>query len=81
MEPFHRVCRAAVEAGLLKSDFAPFIQITITQPICQIFLAYLPLYQISFPDQDLTSPGALESTRDFIVDLFLSGIFNDPHQQ
>jgi TetR/AcrR family transcriptional regulator len=77
IEPFHRVCNEAVENGLLKSDFAPFIQLTITQPICQIYLAYLPLYQISFSDQDLTSPGALEKARDFIVNLILSGIFNE----
>lgn len=81
VEPFYQVCREAVENGILKSDFAPFIQITITQPICQIYLAYLPLYQISFSDQDLTSPGALERARDFIVGLILSGIFSDPEQQ
>lgn len=77
LEPFQRVCTAAAEAGLLKSDFAPFIQLTITQPICQIYLAYLPLYQISFSDQDLTSRAALERARDFIVNLILTGIFND----
>ncbi|HEX2980418.1 MAG TPA: TetR/AcrR family transcriptional regulator [Anaerolineaceae bacterium] len=81
IEPFLWVCREAVNAGILKSDFAPFIQLTITQPICQIYLAYLPLFQISFPNQDLTSPDSLEKARDFIVNLILSGIINDPDQQ
>lgn len=80
-EPFYQVCRKAVETGRLKSDFAPFIQIIISQPICQLYLAYLPLYQLSFPDQDLTSPGAIEKARDFIVNLILSGILNDSTQK
>ena len=75
LEPFNRVCKKALEAGLLPSDFIPIIQLTISQPVCQIYLAYLPIYQMSFPDQDLTSPAALLSAREFIVDLILSGIF------
>ncbi len=80
LEPFNRVCRKAFEAGLLHSDFTPIIQLTITQPICQIFLAYLPIYRISFPGEDFTSPAALGRAREWIVDFILSGIFRGQSQ-
>jgi TetR/AcrR family transcriptional regulator len=77
LAPFYQACRKAVEAGLLHSDFLPVIQLTITQPVCQVYLAYLPIYQISFPGQDFTSPEALVNGREFIVDMILSGIYRD----
>jgi AcrR family transcriptional regulator len=76
LEPFHQVCQRAVEAGLLRSDFAPLIQLTITQPICQIYLAYLPIYRLSYPGQDPTTPDEIEKAKEFIVGFILSGLLN-----
>jgi AcrR family transcriptional regulator len=79
LEPFEKVCRNALEAGLLRSDFAPIIQLTIMQPLCQIFLAYLPIYQLSFPNENMNSSEALDRAREFIVNLIVSGIFCGPN--
>jgi AcrR family transcriptional regulator len=75
LEPVLAVCRKAHEAGVLGADYAPLIQLTIAQPICQIFLAYLPIYQLSFPGEDLSSPVMLAQAREFIVSLIVSGLF------
>ena len=81
LEPFNRVCRKAFEAGLLRSNFTPIIQLTIAQLICQIYLAYIPIYRIASPGEDLTSPLALGRAREFIIDLLVSGIFRDPTEE
>lgn len=81
LEPFNRVCRKAYEAGLLRSNFTPIIQLTIAQLICQIYLAYIPIYRIASPGEDLTSPLALGRVREFIIDLVVSGIFRDPTEE
>lgn len=81
LDPFQRVCHKAYEAGLLRSNFAPIIQLTIAQLICQIYLAYIPIYQIASPNEDLTSPIALSRARDFMIHLFVSGIFRDPGEE
>jgi TetR/AcrR family transcriptional regulator len=81
LEPFNRVCRKAFEAGLLRSNFTPLIQLTISQLICQIYLAYIPIYQIALPGAELTSPLALDRAREFMIDLLVSGIFRDQAEE
>jgi TetR/AcrR family transcriptional regulator len=81
LEPFNRVCRRAFEAGVLRSDFIPIIQLTIAPLICQIYLAYIPIYRIASPGEDLTSPPALSRAREFIIDLLVSGIFREPAEE
>src|SRR5579884_2702568 len=46
---FESLFSRAHDAGLLRSDFAPVIQLTIMMPLCQVYLAYLPLYQQLLP--------------------------------
>jgi hypothetical protein len=75
LEPITRVCKRAQDARLLGSDYSPLVQFTISQPICQILIAYLPLYQLSFPGKDFSSAEGLAQAREFIVNLIISGIF------
>src|SRR5262249_3072279 len=43
---FERLLRKAHDAGLLRSDFAPVIQLSSLVQICLSYLAFLPLYQM-----------------------------------
>jgi len=79
LEPVMRVCRKAQQAGLLRSDFLPIVQLTIAQPICLVYLAYLPIYQQTLTGEDLTSPASLARARDYIIDLILAGSLTGPN--
>jgi TetR/AcrR family transcriptional regulator len=69
---FHR----AYSAGLLQSDFAPVIQLTMMVPMCQAYIAYLPLYQRLLPGEDLSSKSGLTRARKYLVDFVVAGIMN-----
>ena len=69
---FQRAC----EAGLLRSDFMPTIQFTMTLSWCQIYLGYLPLYQRLFPDEELASASGLTRAREYLVDFVVAGMMN-----
>jgi|SRR5579859_389462 len=66
----------AREAGLLRSDFAPAIQFAMMVPWCQIYLAYLPLYQQIVPNEDLASASELERAREYLVDFVVAGMMS-----
>ncbi len=71
LEPlFHK----ARSAGLLRSDFVPMIQLTMMVPICQAYLAYLPLYQRLLPGEDLSSTSGLARAREYLVDFVVAGL-------
>ena len=77
-EPLVTLFRKAHNAGLLRSDFDPLIQVTMVLQICQSYLTYIPLYQmILHPGEDLFSTTALARARDYIVDLVVHGMMND----
>ena len=68
----------AWSAGLLRSDFSPMIQLTLVYQICQSYLAFLPLYQILLPGEDVSSARMLARGRDYIVALIVQGMMVDP---
>jgi AcrR family transcriptional regulator len=74
---FERLFYKAHSAGLLRSDFAPMIQLTLCLQICQSYLAFLPLYKMLLPGKDLSSPAALACARKYIVDLVVAGMLKD----
>jgi TetR/AcrR family transcriptional regulator len=65
-------------AGLLRSDFDPMAQIMMIEFLYPCYLAILPLYQIFLPDEELSSTGALERARDYIVEFVVHGMVADP---
>ena len=71
---FHKVR----SAGLLRSDFVPVIQLTMVLQICQSYLAYLPLYQLLLPGEDVSSAAALARSREYIVAFIVAGMMVDP---
>src|SRR5438128_1223059 len=73
LEPLFHKARGA---GLLRSDFAPMIQIAMIVPICQAYLAYLPLYQRLLPGEDLSSASGLACAREYLVDFVVAGMMS-----
>ena len=72
-----RLFHNAYNAGVIRSDFVPVIQFTLILQICQAYLAFIPLYQIVLPDEDLSSTASLARARKYIVDLIVAGIIKD----
>jgi len=60
--------------GFLRSDFSPVIQLTLVFQICQSYLAFLPLYQLLLPGEDVSSASALARGRDYLVALIVQGM-------
>ena len=76
VDQFETLFHKARSAGLLGSDFVPIIQLTMMVPICQAYLAYLPLYQRLLPGEDLSSASGLARARDYLVDFVVTGIMS-----
>lgn len=73
LEPlFHK----ARDAGLLRSDFVPIIQLMMMVPLCHAYLAYLPLYQRLLPGEDLSSASGLAQAREYLVDFVVAGLMS-----
>ncbi len=67
----------ARSAGLLRSDFDPFVQIIMAEAFCWSYLSSIPLYQM-FTDENLSSPEALAQAREFLIDFIVHGMMADP---
>src|SRR3984893_15803 len=74
---FERLFRKAHSAGLLRSDFASLIQLSLFVQICQSYLAFLPLFEMLLPGEDLSSAAALARARKYIVSLGVAGMIKD----
>lgn len=71
-EQFEAIFRKARSAGLLRSSFAPMIQLSMALQICLSYIAFMPLYQTLLM-QD--APGIVEGqARSYIVDLIVGGM-------
>lgn len=65
------------EAGLLRSDVDPLIQVISAEFLCMQYLACIPIYQIFLPDQDLSSTESLATAREFVIDMIVNGLVAD----
>ena len=65
-------------AGLLRSDFDPFIQIVMAEEMCWTYLSSIPLYQTFVADEDLSSAPALARARKYMLDFIVHGMMVDP---
>src|SRR5205823_11570502 len=77
-EPFEQLFQQVKQAGLLRSRFTPLIQLAMITPICQSYLASLPLYQVMLPEEDLSSLEALSHAREHLVTFIVAGMISDP---
>ncbi|HEX6108562.1 MAG TPA: TetR/AcrR family transcriptional regulator [Ktedonobacteraceae bacterium] len=77
-DQFEVLFRKAREAGLLRSDFAPLIQLSMVLQICLSYLTFIPLYQMVLrPGEDLFSAAALARAREYLVAFVVHGMMID----
>ncbi len=77
IEQFEALFRQAHDAGFLRSDFAPAIQLSLALQTCLSYICSLPLYQTMLPDEDLSSKASLERAREQIVKIVVAGMMID----
>lgn len=77
-EPFDVIFRTAYEAGLLRSNFPPLVQMTLILQICMSYLSWIPMYQLTDPDGDFTSVEARKRARAYLIDFIVAGMMIDP---
>jgi AcrR family transcriptional regulator len=76
-DQFEALFRPAQKAGLFRADLSPLIQMTLVLQICQSYLAFLPLYQMLLPREDVSSAGALARGREYLATLMVRGMIVD----
>lgn len=72
------ILQKAHNAGLLRSDFSFLLQLTMILQLCQSYLAYQPLYQLLFPDEDFSSSAKLQAARENIAEFVVNGLTIHP---
>ncbi len=78
VDQIEAIFRKAHDAGLLRSAFAPLIQLTMVLQICLSYLTFIPLYQmVRLPDEDLYSPAALARAKEYLVAFVVHGMMID----
>ncbi len=75
---FETLFQTAQNAGLLRSDFSPTIQLILILHLCQSYLASLTLYQTLLPGSDMSSAAMHARAREHIVALVVAGMMIDP---
>jgi TetR/AcrR family transcriptional regulator len=76
-EQIKALFQTAYDAGLLRSDFYPVIQLTLVLNLCQSYCASLPLYKILLTGEDISSSEALIQAREHLAGLFVSGMMTN----
>jgi TetR/AcrR family transcriptional regulator len=76
-DQFETLFRKAYNAGLLRSNYVPLIQLTMVLQICLSHLTYIPLYRMILPGEDLSSAAALTRAREYIVEFVVHGMMTD----
>lgn len=70
----------AQNAGLLRSDFDPLIQLVLAEQMCWSYLTSIPLYQLFHAGEDLSSTAAFARAREYITDFIVHGMMVDPEE-
>jgi TetR/AcrR family transcriptional regulator len=70
----------AQNAGLLRSDFDPLIQLVLAEQMCRSYLTSIPLYQMFHAGEDLSSQASFARAREYITDFIVHGMTVDPEE-
>jgi AcrR family transcriptional regulator len=73
-DQFRKLFDKACEAGILRSDVDPIIQLTIAEQMCWSYLSSIPLYQLLLTDEDLSSETSIARAREYIVSFVIQGM-------
>ena len=80
-EQINAVFATARSAGILRSDFAPELQIISALQLCLSYLSWLPMYQLLVPTQDHVSNVALARAREYLIAFVTGGLLVDQRTQ
>jgi AcrR family transcriptional regulator len=78
VDQFAPILQKFQEAGLLHSKIDPLVQFSSALFMSHVYLGILPLYKVLIPDADLSSPTALKSAREFIIEFVVNGFLIAP---
>lgn len=74
-ERLDAIFRKAQQAGFLRSDFSPLLQLNLITQICQAYLGSLPLYQGILSDEhEIVN----DRTKAYLIDFIVAGMTADP---
>jgi len=77
---FREILSRAQEARLIRPGTDPYMLFLMALTTCMSYPIFTPYLEITFKDEDLSSPGALLRAREMIVDFVVHGIMVDPEQ-
>jgi len=77
IEQFEMLFSKVRRAGLLRSGFVPVVQLTMVMQLCLSYIAFLPLYQMLLPAEDVSSAAALAGAREYITAFVVHGMMVD----
>src|SRR6266851_5624902 len=75
---FRRLLGKAQEAGLIRPGMDPYRMFLIAYATCLGYLIFSPPLEMTFEDEELSSPDALVRAREMIVDFVVRGMMVDP---
>jgi len=75
---FRQLLGKAQEAGLIRPGMDPYRMFLIAYATCLGYLIFSPPLEMSFEDEELSSPDALVRVREMIVDFVVRGMMVDP---
>ncbi len=78
IDQFGPVLAKLQNAGLLRSDINPLLQLSPALFMCPLYLAVLPLYKVLIPEADFSSPAELAHARAFVVEFIVNGLLISP---
>ncbi len=77
-DQFETLFRSARSNGLLRSDYAPLVQLSMVLQICMSYLTFLPLYQIALlPGADLHADAAIARAKEYVTGYIVHGMMVD----
>ncbi len=74
VDAFTPVLNKVQEAGLLRSDLNPLLQLSPALFVSALYLSLLPLYKVLIPDFDAYSSAELAKAREFVVEFTVNGL-------
>jgi|SRR5579859_434240 len=80
VDQFAAVLTKVQAAKLLRSDLNPVVQLAPAMFGCHTFLAMVPIYRILLPAVDLSSPAALATAREFVIEFVTHGLLREPFE-
>jgi TetR/AcrR family transcriptional regulator len=80
VDQFQPVLAQLQQAGFLRPQPDALLQLSGALFVSSLFLAMPPLYKSMMPSVDMSSPAALASTRQFLIDFVVNGLLVSPKE-